>query len=266
MIAWRLGRADLPDHDGPWGGPQQPAPPPQPAARRRAPLGVILWVALMVVAGAGFWGFTRLFPGQLDGADKQQAFYSLGLLGVVSSGLVYARQVNVGRTVRYMAIWVAIAAMAVTGFTFRDDLAAAALRVRGALIPAYAVSTSPHEMVIARSEDGGFYVMGQVNGMPVRFLLDTGSGETTLSPADAQRLGIDPATLTFSRTTETANGVGHGAPYTAAGLTVGQIHLTQVAMDINQAPMSTSLLGMSFFKRLDSVEIRGDQLFLHWRG
>jgi len=233
---------------------------------RRVPVGVIIWLGLLLAGGVGFWALTQLFPGQLADVDKQQAFYGLGLLALVSSGLVYARGVNVGRTVRYMAIWIGIAAVAIVGFTFRDDVVSAALRVRGELLPAYAVSISPHTLAINRSEDGGFYIIGQVNGVPVRFPLDTGAGETTLSPADAQRLGLNLATLDFSRTSETANGVGHFAPYTAPNVTVGTIRLADVPMDINQAPMSTSLLGMSFFKRLDSVELRGNQLFLHWRG
>jgi aspartyl protease family protein len=47
---------------------------------------------------------------------------------------------------------------------------------------------------------------------------------------------------------------------------VGQIRLSGVPASVNRAPMSTSLLGMAFLKRLDSFEVKGDQLTLRWRG
>jgi aspartyl protease family protein len=35
-------------------------------------------------------------------------------------------------------------------------------------------------------------------------------------------------------------------------------------MEINKAPMSSSLLGLSFLSRLDSYEFRGRNLYLKW--
>jgi aspartyl protease family protein len=35
---------------------------------------------------------------------------------------------------------------------------------------------------------------------------------------------------------------------------------------VNKVPMSSSLLGMDFLRRLDSFEVQGDQLTLRWRG
>ena len=108
-------------------------------------------------------------------------------------------------------------------------------------------------------------MVGQVNGAPVRFMIDTGSTDIVLSPDDAGRVGLHPADAAFSRPTETANGVGYGAAVTIDSLAAGPIRLTDVPVSINKAPMSTSLLGMPFLKRLDSFEVRGDQLFLRGR-
>ena len=49
-------------------------------------------------------------------------------------------------------------------------------------------------------------------------------------------------------------------------LAVGQIQLANVPAAVDKAPMSTSLLGMAFLKRLESFEVKGDQLTLRWRG
>jgi aspartyl protease family protein len=108
--------------------------------------------------------------------------------------------------------------------------------------------------------------MGQVNGAPVRFAIDTGANGVLLAPADAARAGIDPDGLKFSAPGETANGVGYMAPVTLDKLAVGQISLANVPAAIDKAPMSSSLLGMAFLKRLESFEVKGDQLTLRWRG
>jgi aspartyl protease family protein len=151
------------------------------------------------------------------------------------------------------------------GLTYRDEIVQIALRLRSTIIPAYAVTTAPHTIAVTETDGGSFYVMGAVNGVSVRFLVDTGSSEIVLSPADAKRLGVDVARLAFSDVAETANGQGRGAPFTAASLAVGPIRLSNVAMSINRTDMSSSLLGMSFFKRLDSFEMKDRQLIMKWR-
>ena len=41
--------------------------------------------------------------------------------------------------------------------------------------------------------------------------------------------------------------------------------LSNVAAAVNQAPMSSSLLGMAFLRQMDDVEIRGDTMTLKWK-
>jgi aspartyl protease family protein len=249
------------DHDGPWGAHR---PPPAPRARRRSR--VILWLALLATACAGIWMLERAFPGQLSGADRAYVWLDFGLLALVSSGIVLAPRRRLGEVARHALIWAGVATVLVLGYTFRDGLLWVALKVRSELIPAYAVAAAPHTLVLNQSDDGNFYVMGVVNGTPVRFLVDTGASDIVLSPGDAERLGIDLASLKFDRPYQTANGTGFGASIAMDRLSVGPIRLTQVPVSINQASMETSLLGMTFFRKLDSFEIRGGRLFLKWRG
>jgi aspartyl protease family protein len=160
---------------------------------------------------------------------------------------------------------VAIFLVAVTAYALRDDALHVALKVRSALFPGHAVEASAHTLVLGRGEGDGFFVIGQVNGAPVRFMIDTGATDILLSPADAERAGLHPADLTYSRPTETANGVGFDASATVNSLAVGPIRMSDVPVEVNRAPMDASLLGMPFLKRLDSFEVRGDQLFLRGR-
>src|SRR6185437_651582 len=241
-------------HHGPWSHPPEPAPvvaPPQPR-RLRLTRGLIVWLGVMALGIALYVGLTLLFPGQLDRQDEAGAIQLLGWLALVSSGLVFARRMRFGEVVRNIAIWGAIAGVAILGYSFRDEAVAAFQRVRGELIPAMAAPAGDHAMTITASDDNGFYVMGQVNGATVRFAIDTGANGVVLSPADAARAGVDVDTLKFASPTETANGVGYAAPVTLQSLTVGQIKLANVPAAVDKAPMTTSLLGMAFLKRLDS--------------
>jgi aspartyl protease family protein len=247
------------DPQGPWRHP----PPPPPKTRSR--LGLLLWLGLMAAAAAVFFLLMRLFPEQRSGMEWADAFRLFGLLALVSSGLVATRSLDLGLAARNIALWAAIFALAFLAYAFRGDLLSVGLRARSALIPAYAVANSPTSIVVSRGEGGGFYVMGSVNGAPVRFIVDTGASDIVLSPKDAASAGLLDDTTTFSRPSETANGIGYGAPVTVNSLAVGPIHLSKVPVFINQAPMRESLLGMAFLDRLESFEFRGDQLFLRGR-
>jgi aspartyl protease family protein len=57
--------------------------------------------------------------------------------------------------------------------------------------------------------------------------------------------------------------VGYGAP-ARVDLAVGPILAKDFPLVVNRAPMSRSLLGMSFLQRLDSVHAEGGKLVLRW--
>ncbi|HEY2178912.1 MAG TPA: aspartyl protease family protein, partial [Caulobacteraceae bacterium] len=192
------------EFEGPWAATKPPSSPPPRGGRT----GLYIWLGLLAAAGAALFVLTRYFPGELDKGDGPFEILRLfGLLALVSSGLLASRRLDLAQGVRHAAIWAAILLTLVVGYTFRDDFAAAFQRVRSSINPAYAVSDAKGSMVIGRGEGGGFYVMGKVNGEPVRFLVDTGATEIVLSPADAERAGLGAATLKFSEPSETANGV-----------------------------------------------------------
>jgi aspartyl protease family protein len=186
-------------------------------------------------------------------------------LSIVTAGLVRLR-VRLKQGLLYAGVWAVLIAALVVAYSYRDVFSDVWTRVRSDFAPGYPAQTGAHEMVVTQDTDGGFYLVGQVNGVTVRFLADTGASDIVLSPQDAQRLGVDMSTLKFARQFETANGVGSGAGYEAKSLTLGQLRLTDVPMSINRAPMGSSLLGMAFFKRLETFQVKDGKLYLRWRG
>ena len=249
------------DEQRPWGEPQPLHA--QPRVRHRAKIAVWAFAAVLIAGGIG--ALLWLFPGQVTTqVDWGFLIRTVCLLVLVIAGLS-AMRLKLSRGLAYGAIWFGIVGLLVLGAAYWPELGAVGQRLRSALVPGYAVQTRPHEMMLTKGADGGFSVVGQVNGKPVLFLIDTGASDIVLSPDDARRVGIDPSSLHFDRQTETANGTGLGAPARLDTLTVGQLRLTGVPVSVNKAPMHGSLLGMTFFKRLDSFQMTNDQLVLRWK-
>lgn len=242
---------------GPWG---QPALPPPKAPR----LGLYLWLGVMAVAGLLLFGLRRWFPDRDAPLGDPGVVQTLGFLFLASSSLLFVRQFNLKRTVRNLLLWLAAGGVLLIGFSFQNELGDLALRLRGMLIPAYGVQTGAREMTISEGEDGHYHVYGLVNGTRVGFLIDTGASDIVLDPSDAKRLGFDLGALTFDRPYGSANGIGHGAAVEVDTLSVGDFHLSHVPVAINGAEMGSSLLGMTFLKRLKSYSFSGGKLILRW--
>lgn len=229
-------------------------------------LRLVVLVALVLVLGFGLWKLSQAFPGRADTDFDTAQFINLAAFGVlIASGLVFSRQITLKESLRNLSLWTGIAAVLVLGYSYQDEIADAALRVRAELVPSYAVTRNAKELIITADDSGAFVVYGRVDGAPVKFVVDTGASDIVLAPQDARRLGIDLDGLNFTSQFETANGVGRGAPSTVESLAIGPIRLEHVPVSINAAPMDSSLLGMAFLQRLQSYSVTGRKLTLRAR-
>lgn len=120
------------------------------------------------------------------------------------------------------------------------------------------------EVVIRRSPNGHFLLEAAVNGVEIRFLVDTGASDVVLSAADAERLRLNPGKLRYTQQYQTANGLVRAAPVTLREVRIGQLEVYDVAASVNEGPMGLSLLGMSFLERLNGYAVRGERLILQW--
>jgi aspartyl protease family protein len=225
-----------------------------------------IWLGLLAAIGIGLLALSSLFPNAL-GSSLDQAYFIqlLGFLVLVSTAVVYSRQIRVGEAIRNAVLWSAVIAVLVLGYAYRDELTDAGSRIRSELVPGYAMGTGTHMISLAASEDGSYHIMGTVNGARVEFLVDTGASDIVLSPADAARAGIDIKALDFSHQYETAHGIGNGASTRVTALTAGPIVLSDVDVSVNQTGMRDSLLGMAFLKRLDAFSVERNRIVLRWK-
>ncbi|MBI1395062.1 MAG: TIGR02281 family clan AA aspartic protease [Betaproteobacteria bacterium] len=118
------------------------------------------------------------------------------------------------------------------------------------IIGSYAPSSKP--TVTLNADSGGhYYADGSINGIPIRFLVDTGATMVSMGVSDARRIGINY--LQGQRgISNTANGPAVVYRVKLNTVKVGSITLNNVDGLVHEsANMPFALLGMSFLNRLD---------------
>jgi len=144
-------------------------------------------------------------------------------------------------------------------------LAPAPMRIARLAAPDLLIETAapaPSAAAVLKGADGHFWAEGQVNGEPVRFLVDTGAPAVALTPGDAERLGFRPPDLDYSYRVTTAGGRSRAAAVTLSSVSVGGARLDDVGALVIEKGLDTSLLGMSYLGRLARFEATREALFL----
>jgi aspartyl protease family protein len=102
------------------------------------------------------------------------------------------------------------------------------------------------------SDSAGHYLAdGQINGVTLKFLVDTGASVVAMNSSDARQVGID-----YKKgkriPLHTANGIVHGYQVVINSLKMGGVTLHQVDAVVNEGDSPpVVLLGMSALNRLD---------------
>jgi aspartyl protease family protein len=108
---------------------------------------------------------------------------------------------------------------------------------------------------------GHFVTTGTVNGMPLRFLVDTGASMIALSVDDAKRAGVNYLAGARGQV-QTANGLATVYMVKLDAVQVGEILLNNVdAVVVASDKLPIALLGMSFLNRME-MKRAGDTLTL----
>jgi len=123
-------------------------------------------------------------------------------------------------------------------------------------------ANEPGEAQLAKSADGHFWADAQVDGHPVRFLVDTGATAVALTGDDARNLGIDPDSLVYGYTVMTANGPARAAEVKLNVVTVGDAQVSDVQAFVIDKGLPASLLGMTYLGRLAKFEATQDSMVL----
>ena len=193
----------------------------------------------------------------MDSDDLSRLIY-LVLLGTAVVGWFIAEnRNNLGKTARTALVWGMIFVGLIAGYGLWED-------VRQDILPQQSVLTDEGVIEVPRQTDGHFHLTLQMNGEPIRFLVDTGATDIVLSLGDAEKAGLDPDNLPFTGTARTANGVVPTAFTRVDEIALGPVVFEGVRVAVNGGEMRGSLLGMSFLSRFDRLEIEGNTLRLQY--
>ena len=197
----------------------------------------------------------------LSGENLPSFIYTITLLVILIISLVTYRHVRPGDILKNLAIWLAIIVTLMLGYSYRHEAAEIGNRLIAELMPSRGAVVDG-AVTFREQQDGHYVIDAKVDGVPVRFLVDTGASDVTLTPRDAKRLGYDIRHLDFHRTYRTANGVVKGAPVRLRRVAIGPISMPNVSASVNAVEMDLSLLGMNFLSRLSSFEMAKGTLTL----
>jgi aspartyl protease family protein len=222
----------------------------------------LLWILLAVLAGVLVLVARddKILAG-LSQVDLTSLAVKIILIVVIGSFALTLFRERFATALQSALIWVVIALLLAIGYTYRFELQDVSDRVLAELVPGHAV-TRGRTVEIVRS-GGSFSIGAQVNGARVPMALDTGASSVVLTQEAAKAAGLPLEVLAYTVNVDTANGRARAAPVTLDRLAVGGIVERSVPALIAQpGQLHTSLLGMSFLNRLESWEVRGDQLLL----
>lgn len=189
----------------------------------------------------------------MDGEDFGRLTYLVLLLAAVGGWVIVEYRQRLGQALRTAVAWGLIFVGVMAGYGLWQD-------IRSDITPSQMV-TADGTLELPRAEDGHFYATLEVDGQPLRMMVDTGATNMVLSNADADRLGINPEELMFLGEAQTANGIVRTARVTLDRVDFGPFSDSGVSAWVTDGEMDLSLLGMDYLSRY-SIQILGNRMIL----
>lgn len=110
---------------------------------------------------------------------------------------------------------------------------------------------------------GHFLAEFKLNGRRVEALVDTGATTVAINKSTARRIGLNLTPADFVYKVNTANGAARAAAAVIAEMRIGRIYLENVeAAVLEDSALQTTLVGMSFLKRLGKFQVEDGTLLL----
>lgn len=206
--------------------------------------------------------------------DTDQAmssiWYVLALV-LVGSALL-ARRRPIAGMLRMALIWIVIFAVLLGLFQIGERAGLFSSRLGGEGAHVSTSSAEGPSVPVARIEgqmlrvplapDGHFWVEGTVNGMPTRFLIDSGASVTALSVSAARAAGLNFDLNKPGVSMTTANGKIDAKRSSVSTLALGPIRASDIEVVISPAFGEVNVIGMNMLSRLKSWSVQNGEMVL----
>lgn len=184
--------------------------------------------------------------------------YQVILIGFLGMSLFIGTKSDKSLKIKQLFIWIAIIIVGVLIYNNRQKFTK--------FIPYVAKSsTEENAFEIEKSSDGHFYLMLNIDGTNVLFMIDTGASYTTLTLKDAKRVGVNVDNLKYRVPVNTAKGMTFNAQSKVGYVKInGIIIKDNLQIFVSRELEGNSLLGMNFLKELRSYRVEQDKMILYY--
>lgn len=187
--------------------------------------------------------------------------WAAGALILVGSAL-FSRRIGFGEIIRTALSWVAIFAVFIVAFSYKDQILGVWNHVSGEVTGENEQRVVGTTLRIKQSQDGHFWANAMVNDIPVRFLIDSGATTTAMNATTARETGVDMSEIGFPTILTTANGDVEAQRGTIENLQVGSMVAEKLPIVVSEAFGESNVIGMNFLSKLQSWRVEGTVMVL----
>jgi aspartyl protease family protein len=173
-----------------------------------------------------------------------------------------ARRLPLGYVAKAAFAWIAIFAALFAIFSFRFEFKAVWERVKADISGTAGQSVSGEDISIRRQDDGHYWLQVDVNGKPVRFMIDSGATTTAVNGNTARETGIQVDTDGYPVFLNTANGSVAAQRGIIKSLKIGTHEIGQHNVVVSENFGDTNVLGMNFLDSMQSWKVEANVMTL----
>ncbi|MCO4092480.1 MAG: TIGR02281 family clan AA aspartic protease [Sphingorhabdus sp.] len=180
------------------------------------------------------------------------------LLLLVSS--LAARRLPLGYVAKAGLAWIAIFATLFAIFSFRFEFIGIWDRVKADISGTAGQNISSEAIELRRQDDGHYWLTVNINGKPVRFMVDSGATMTAINATTAREAGVEadgyPIIL------GTANGRIAAKRGVVRLLAVGPHSIENHQVVVSERFGEVNVLGMNFLNSMQSWRVEANMMVL----
>jgi aspartyl protease family protein len=173
-----------------------------------------------------------------------------------------ARRLPLGYVAKAAFAWIAIFAALFAIFSFRFEFVAIWERVKADISGTAGQSVSGDEIAIRRQDDGHYWLQVDVNGKPVRFMIDSGATTTAVNADTARETGIEVDADGYPVILDTANGRVTAKRGVIQLLKIDTLEIPQHKVVVSESFGDTNVLGMNFLDSIQSWKVEANVMTL----